>query len=141
MIDLDMNFSDISSLRRMLEALPSAVQTAAEDAAKTLKKQASGNIPRKYSSGDLTRDWNESGIEKTASGFSFGTDIPYAVVLEEGQYRGVGPHTIANPTRGGIFSTQAPEGILWPLLNDERNLQKIGEHIARTILKEVQKYA
>jgi|GEM_PF-2962047 len=41
----------------------------------------------------------------------------YGPVLEEGRYRGVGPRTKAG--EGGIYSRQAPKGIIKPLIEDD----------------------
>lgn len=55
--------------------------------------------------------------------------LPYAAVVEYGLYRGLGPKTVQgeNPTTGGgVFSSQAPRGMVEVTLNDvQMNLRKI----------------
>lgn len=55
--------------------------------------------------------------------------LPYAAVVEYGLYRGMGPKTKegTNPTTGGgIFSRQAPAGMVEVTLNDvHKNLKSI----------------
>jgi len=57
-------------------------------------------------------------IDSDGRGATIGTDVIYGPVLEFGRYPGVGPRTVA--TAGGIFSRQAPGGMIKPLIEDPK---------------------
>lgn len=56
-------------------------------------------------------------VEQVSGGFTFGNPVAYVEALEKGLYPKVGKRTVA--LAGGIFSQQAPGGIVKPLIEDE----------------------
>jgi hypothetical protein len=66
-------------------------------------------------------------IDLVGRGVTFGTDFVYAPVLDLGGYRGVGPRTVAG--EGGVYSRQAPRGILQDLFKDPATIDKAVETI------------
>lgn len=75
---------------------------------------------RLVKSGYLKGQWQ---TENTGNGWILRNDTPYAYVLEEGRYKGVGPRTVA--TSGGIFSRQAPGGIIKPIFDDDKIIDRV----------------
>jgi len=63
----------------------------------------------------------ELSAEMDGLGATFGNPAAYGPTLEEGKYPGIGPRTVAQG--GGIYSRQAPGGIVKPLLDDPQVLQ------------------
>ena len=68
----------------------------------------------------LQRGW-KSPVRFGRLAFKIATNVPYAPILEYGGYTGVGPKTVKSSPRifgsgitvgGGIFSTQAPHGMI-----------------------------
>jgi len=116
--------SDLESMQKAFKDMLGAVDTILNDPAKTLRNQALGNTP--WKTGALKKSW--SPLQKHAQGLSFQTDKPYAMVIEEGLYKGVGPRTIQMSK--GIFSRQAPEGMLEPLMTEE-NIRRVTDAILR----------
>lgn len=68
----------------------------------------------------------------TQFGLSFTNPAAAAKYLEEGLYKGVGPKTVA--TEKGIFSTQAPEGIINPILKDQAVLNTMAQLFFSSLL-------
>ncbi len=127
MISVDLDTASKEDLKKLEDAfkdLPNAIRTMLDDPGKTLRNQAIGASP--YLTGALKRSW--SPLQRNEGGLSFHTDLPYAIVLEQGLYRGVGPRTVMMSS--GIFSRQAPEGILEPLLKDE-NIKRITDAVVK----------
>lgn len=114
---------------KVLAAVPKAVKAAIGDAATTMRNLALGRTP--YRTGHLKRGWGA--VRPTAKGFSFSNPVEYAGILEEGLYPSVGPRTIA--LAGGIYSRQAPGGMLTPLLENEEILNRVLDVIVRSILE------
>lgn len=110
---------DTEEWTKVLSRYPKALTAALEDLASTFKTLAEGRTPVK--TGFLKRSW--SGIDVTSTGFSFGTNVSYAEILEKGLYKSVGKRTVE--FEGGIYSRQAPGGILGPLLTDEAKLVSV----------------
>jgi hypothetical protein len=127
--DIDIRVEGVEDIVRALESVPDFAERAIDDAAATLRNLVIGRTP--VATGELKDSW--SPVEKTSTGFTFGTDKDYAVVLEEGGYSAVGPRTIA--VAGGIFSRQAPGGIMAPLLQDEELMDKIVRRIAEDLVR------
>lgn len=67
--------------------------------------------------GYLMMNWE---AVKTDDGMVFGNSAAYAHVLEEGLYQGVGKtgKTVPGTHRAGIFSSQAPDGIIEPIVRE-----------------------
>jgi len=118
-------------LRELVAGIPAAAQSALQDVAETLRRLALGRTP--YATGELYRSW--SSVTREEGGFSFSTDVPYAEVLERGLYPGVGPRTVE--VEGGIFSRQAPGGILTPIVEDDEVIRKVVDLIVEVIEREV----
>jgi hypothetical protein len=83
---------------------------------------------KKATSGAMKASWK---LTQMPDGFNLSSALPYASVLERGTYRGTGPRTIA--TDGGIFSTQAPGGMVKPILDDKQKLKGIVDAICAEI--------
>lgn len=69
----------------------------------------------------LQQQW-EFALDDNRWGATIGTDADYASTLEEGLYKGIGARTVAGPQ--GIFSRQAPQGIIGPLVSDEKLIEQ-----------------
>jgi hypothetical protein len=134
--DLNIQIESLAGIRRALEKTPELIELLIEDTATTLRNLVIGGTPV-GDTGDLKKSW--SAVERTATGFTFGTDKDYATVLEEGGYTGVGPRTIA--LADGIFSRQAPGGIIAPLLQDEQVMDKILKRIASELVRSISRAA
>lgn len=101
-------------------------------------------------SGELKRSWK---VGKHTEGHAIETNRPYARVLEEGLYPGTTPQRlIYQPAVGkggvygirtvrtgeGIFSTQAREGIIAPLLKeDAKAFQSIINDVVNQTIREM----
>lgn len=140
-IDLQITQSDFTHLIDALgSSVDEAIETAKMDAAKTLKNLVLGGSPvgiRKKKEGESRLKWSWSEISKVDDGsLTFGTPAPYATVLETGSYPGVGPRTIE--VGEGIFSRQAPGGMIAPILDTESVIDDIIEQIGETLKKGVE---
>jgi hypothetical protein len=117
---INATFTGYDALFRALADFPAAIRAAVQDSAITFRKMALGNSPvgdpkKDPHYGQFKGSWSD--ITYEAGGWSFENLTPYGEVLDLGGYRGVGPRTVAST--GGIFSRQAPYGVLSPLLADE----------------------
>ena len=135
-IDLTFTMDDFSGLQELeTSELDSAIEVLKRDVATTFKNLVLGNTPvgiRKKKVGEERLKWTWSAIsEISGGGIAFGTDAPYATVLESGEYPGVGPRTVQ--AEGGIYSRQAPGGVIGPLLEDEDVLNDITEEILESV--------
>ncbi len=87
---------------------------------------------RKKRYGEHLQDKWVIDIEPNGRGATISTDVFYAPALEFGDwYPGVGPRTVA--TAGGIFSKQAPGGIIKPLIDDPKLFDKAIEQAVQTV--------
>ena len=130
MLELDVELENFREFGQLLRDLPEIWDIAVQDTAKTVRNLVIGRTPVK--TGHLKSSWSD--IVRTGRGsFSFGTDVDYATILEEGGYRSVGPRTVA--TEGGIYSRQAPGGIIGPLLQDSDTLDQISRVVAEELLR------
>ena len=120
---------------RVLQQVPEAFDTGVEEVARKLKELAEGRTPRK--SGHLKDSWGQ--VTRHRGGFSFSNPVDYAIILEEGLYPTVGPRTSPGLQRTGIFSRQAIDGILWPLVNEERNITAMAELVVEQLTKGLQR--
>lgn len=129
MIDATFKFEGAEAILKLISDIPELANLGMEDAAKTLRSLAVGGTP--YSTGAMKGSW--SSVQQTSSGFTFGNPKDYSVTLEEGLYTRVGPRTVA--TGKGIFSRQAPEGVLTPIVADETVLNRVLSLIADQLEK------
>lgn len=104
-----------NSVKKIIEGVsPIGLDYRAKEVSKTGKtKKGTGGWFRRSTRQEGTLKTSWSPVEAMGGGFGFYAGVPYASVLEYGEYRGVGPRTVANA--GGIYSTQAPEGMARPL--------------------------
>lgn len=126
----------VGRVRAALERVPDAHRAGVLEAAKTLRLLGLGRTPVGIAPGSphLKKEW--SNVEYEAGGFSFGNPTPYAGVIEEGTYPHAGPRTIA--VDGGVYSRQAPGGILAPLLRDESQMEAIVDLVLKTIIRGIE---
>lgn len=68
----------------------------------------------------IKANW-ELDIADNRMGALISNDFDYGPDLEYGLYPNVGPRTTSGP--GGIFSKQAPQGIIGPIIKDKERLQ------------------
>jgi hypothetical protein len=132
-VNIDIKVSGIEQARRILQEVPNAVKVALKDSAITLRGLARGRSPVgiRRGSGEFKNAWGA--VEPTARGFSFSNPEEYGQVLEQGLYPSVGPRTIS--VHGGIYSRQAPGGILSPLIEDDQVINSVLSLIVQQILK------
>jgi len=119
----------------LFKGFPSAAVTEGMKAASlTIKNRLKANTPVGIggTSGNLKRSWSD--IKKVSGGFSFNNPVDYGPIVEEGLYPGKGPRTTS---RG--FSTQAPEGIMQPLVNDTKFVESIVTFVATKVLERLNK--
>lgn len=131
MLDANVRFLGEAEVRRIFDNLPEAIEVSIRDIATTLRNLVIGQTPVgiRPNSPRMKQSWSD--VERTATGFAFSNPKDYASVLEEGRYPGVGPRTVA--TEGGIFSRQAPGGIIGPLLEDQARIESIIVGIAQAL--------
>jgi hypothetical protein len=134
-LELNINVEGIESIQSLLSGVPGMFDLAVQDVAKTLRNLVIGRTP--VLTGALKKSW--STVSRTSVGFTFGTDLDYAQILEEGLYRGVGPRTVASGS--GVFSRQAPSGIIGPLLEDERMIDRVATEIVRELERQMNQRA
>ena len=148
MLELTIDANGFRHLSGLLKDFPQLIDDAAEQAALTVRNLVRGRTPvgpRKAGAGWRAdphaglakKSWTE--VRRVSTGFSFGLDVPYANVLEYGGYTSVGPRTVAES--GGIFSRQAPGGMITPVLGDPTALKKISALVASEITRGVRKHA
>lgn len=135
MLDAEVRFRGEAEVRRILDGLPEAVRVAAEDIATTLRNLVIGRTPVGIRPNAERMKFSWSDVERTEGGFTFGNPKDYAPVLEEGRYPGVGPRTVA--ASGGIFSRQAPGGIIGPLLEDQARIDQIILGVAQELERQI----
>jgi len=126
------NPGQLSSLLASFSGVMPAALDTLEDTARTIRKLVVGKTPVGISSTAGTMKGSWSSLRKASDGFSFDTRTPYAHVLEEGLYPGVGSRTVQ--TGGGIFSRQAPSGMATPILADSSLEDQIASTLSRRIL-------
>ncbi|MBI4962499.1 MAG: HK97 gp10 family phage protein [Desulfomonile tiedjei] len=130
-MDIEVVTADFNVLTKLETLLPRAINLGLHDFMRTMLGEIQGRSP--YWTGALTRSWKE---ETTEKGFTVGTDLPYAIVLEEGRYKGVGPRTAASG--GGIYSRQAVGGIIAPLLRNDKLIDKCLDIVIEQIQKQIE---
>jgi len=135
MIHFEIPKESLEVLERFTTALrdmPEVAEGALSDVLTTIKNLVQEETPV-GETGDLKSGW--SSISQVAGGYSFENRTPYAYVIEEGKFRGVGPRTVR--TGDGIFSRQAPKGMTGPVLSDDaainRSILFVLERITRAL--------
>lgn len=138
MPSIEMEIKGTDEFLNVLKSIPGALDTVVNDVAVEMRNIVEGRSPvgdpardtASHQHGDLKKSW--SGVVKLeAATFSFHSGVPYASVLEEGRYKGVGPRTVQMDT--GIFSRQAPRGMLLPLIEDAELINRIVDNVVREI--------
>lgn len=132
-VDIDFQLEGFGQVREIINRLPELQREALREVAIRMRRMVRGRTPVGLpgESQDIKGSW--SSIEMTANGFTFGTDKPYAVTLEEGLYSGLGDRTM--PHGSGIFSSQAPGGMIQPILDDDRLMRRIGELVVSEMVR------
>ena len=135
MIEVDVQVEQ-AIFDRVMEALgqvPEAALAGIRQAAETIKILALGRTPVGVSptSPHLKPAWSNVAFQD--GGYSFGNPTAYANTLEQGAYPGVGPRTVA--VGGGIYSRQAPGGILAPILEDQAVLEGVVNTVLNAIIR------
>jgi hypothetical protein len=139
-MNTEVTFRGDKEVLGQLEGIPDAMSRVMEDVAISLRNLVQGRTPVGEKGVDphreqLKRSWSEVQAGAEAYSFSFSTGVPYAVIIEEGKYKGVGPRTVA--TGEGIFSRQAPRGMLRPIMEDKALVQRILSQILESIRGQV----
>jgi len=126
------------AMRQILTRIPELALEAMGDSAKTLRNIARGRTPVGIgpTQGQLKGAWSEVGMASEGV-LGFENPIDYGYVLEGGLYPGVGPRTVA--VAGGIYSRQAPGGILGPMLEDDATLGDAVETVTRQVVRELER--
>ena len=75
-------------------------------------------------------------IDAGSRSVMFGTDFVYAPVLDLGGYPGIGPRTTGGA--GGIYSRQAPRGIVQDLMKDSATIDDALEMIMQKLPERLQ---
>jgi hypothetical protein len=142
--DISLDQKTVDQVSSLFEAFPKAAESILKSFATTIKRMVQGRTPIGWTyvksgdrktkksasykkSGALKASWQ--GPTKEGNAWVVYTGLPYASVLEEGKYPGVGakpsgfpgtyPRTVGDA--GGIYSTQAVGGIVGPMLEDKES--------------------
>jgi len=118
-------------LSRLETVLPRAVKLGLFDFMRTMLGEVQRHTP--HWKGILQKSWTE---ESTDTGFVIGTDISYAIVLEEGKYPRPGPRTVASG--GKVFSRQAVGGIIKPIYEDQTLIDRCLDFVIEQIKKQIE---
>lgn len=134
-VELNIEAQGVRGIDAILSDLGPAAQTGLRDLALTLRRLVKGGTPVGIgpTKGELKASWTE--VEKTSTGFTFGTDKEYSEVVEEGKYTNVGPRTMK--FQGGIYSRQAPGGMIAPVISDEAVINKALKNITTSLIREM----
>lgn len=134
MINVSASQEELQELAQYLGAFPKEIQSIIDESKGKLKDHLHDLLVEgtPQDSGKTRKAW--SSVE-TEYGLSFFNTEVSAYVLEEGKFSGVGPKTVQ--TSSGIFSKQAPEGIIQPIMNDDKQLGKIADLLLEEMLKNV----
>lgn len=122
---------EVDEMRKFLGEITPLVTSVVRDTNKTIMNLIQGRTPVGERgvdphSGQMKKSWGF--VEESQKSFSFETEVPYSLVLEEGLY----PWAETARTLGG-FSKQAPRGILRPLLEDGDLEKQIVDSILQMI--------
>ena len=124
-----------------LRAMPVAVGLGLENASKMIKVQVEGSTPvsDRKTHGTLQSGWGDI-VYGTLFSFSFSNTVPYASILEEGRYPNAGPRTSSGSRAdgmAGIFSNQAPGGMITPWAYDRDKIEKIVDFVIEALERHV----
>lgn len=143
MISTRVTVEGLRRAREILLRLPDLGDEAMEQIATSIRSLVRGRTPvgivddEDHTPGTMKGSWTI--VSHTATGFTFGSGVPYARVLEEGGYKGVGPRTVAFAGGGGasagIYSRQAPGGMITPIVDDENYITKVTELVIREMVR------
>lgn len=119
-LETEIDQGDLAQIADAFAGIDPAITEAERDVAKTIRNLVLERTPvgiRKKTEGAvrMKQSWSEP-IKQSGGGIAFGSDLPYAARLETGTYPGVGGRTVAEGS--GIYSRQAPGGMVQPVLDD-----------------------
>ena len=139
MLNFNIYLEGAERLSKALDKLPQVARTGIEDSLTTIRNLVIGRTPVGIRKKDehLKQSWSK--VQETSEGFAFSTDKDYATILEEGLYNKVGPRTIQ--TEGGIFSRQAPGGIIGPIVEDEKLIEGAVSQIVDVLADYIERHA
>lgn len=124
MISARIPIKDLADAKQLWMMVPVAKKKALMAVAEEIRTDLIAHTPVGRT-GRLKGGW--SPVQEMVTGRSLVVENPieYAYILEEGLYKNVGPRTVA--IGAGIYSTQAPGGIVGPLLEDDLSFEKFAE--------------
>ncbi len=126
-----------NELNKLVSSIEAAVMEAIEEVMnygrdKVIDRTPVGDPKTDIHSGQLKYlGWGP--VERTGYSFSFSTNVDYAVILEKGMYKNVGPRTVS--FEGGIYSSQAPGGIVAPIIDNPAFKAYLDETIKKKIMQ------
>jgi hypothetical protein len=141
MISFKIEPGELRKVLKDLDVVPEAVEAGLEKVANEIRARVIDATPvdsMGSPGGTLKAGWGE--LEKVGSwgqtdkhepGLTFENRVPYGEILEEGLYPGVGRRTIK--TTEGIFSRQAPGGIMGPIVGDQNILDFVRDLFVQAI--------
>ena len=119
--------SDIRKALKDLDAWPEAVEAGLEKVANEIRSRVidatpvdsitppGGTLKAGWGEREKVGNWGQTGQhEKSLASVN---PVDYGSILEEGLYPKAGPRTVK--TEGGIYSRQAPGGIMGPIVGNE----------------------
>jgi len=118
----------IEEVKKIIDAIPAAVASAISDVRETIFAMIKKRTP--FFTGNLLRSW--STVDNKKGSLSFSTGVLYAPKLEAGDFKKVGPKTVAQG--GKIYSKHAPGGILQPIIEDESVTDMIVDRIIKQVM-------
>jgi len=129
---LNISPEGIDELRLFAQAYPKMVKSVIEESKADVESYLLDLIKEgtPVETGKTKRAWTST---KRKGGLSFRNPKVSAKVLDRGLYPGVGPKTVK--TGSGIFSTQAPEGILNPIVKSEKVKADLANLFTEAIFK------
>lgn len=128
---LRVSAENLDELRAFVKAYPKMVKALIGESKAEVEDYVLGLIKEgtPVDTGRTKRAW--SSVSRKG-GLSFRNPEVSAKVLERGLYPGVGPKTVQ--TGRGIFSTQAPEGILTPIAESQKIKDNISQIFTDSLL-------
>lgn len=130
MITASWDIRALQVLDEFFGVYPQLIRDSSVDVVKTLRNLSKGGTPVK--TGHAKSEWSEVQSTIGVNSLSFENRVSYIGILEHGLYPRVGPRTVA--TGRGIFSKQAPEGMIYPLMED----QDLARDLMQTIVTSIQ---
>lgn len=132
---MDALTSALTTLTRAREVIARGVAVKLRDAIES--RTPVGDPKTDKHSGQLKRSWSE--VQASADdSFSFGTNVGYAPTVEQGLYKSAGPRTVSVGGGGifsrGIFSRQAPGGMIQPIIDDSDLIDRLVNEIVDRVI-------